>query len=88
MPTLLIARVEAGEAAAAWRHAQEYRAQPQAASQAVVLLREAASLTGSRSPRTGPKPYRQGDAHRGPWPAAHHVRYRCTDPPASRAESA
>ncbi|WP_405435521.1 hypothetical protein OG373_02675 [Streptomyces avidinii] len=50
--TLLIAPVEAVEAAAAWHRAQEFRAQAQAADEAAVLLREAAGLTGTRSPGT------------------------------------
>ncbi|MFE1877313.1 hypothetical protein ACFW9N_41790 [Streptomyces sp. NPDC059496] len=44
--TLLIALVEAVEAAAAWHRAQEYRAQAQAAAEAAVLLREAVGLAG------------------------------------------
>ncbi|MFI6006989.1 hypothetical protein ACIA98_42845 [Streptomyces sp. NPDC051366] len=55
MLTFLIALVQAVETAAAWHRAQEHRAQAKAASQAVVLLREAAGLTGTRSPGTGPK---------------------------------
>ncbi|MEJ8642103.1 recombinase family protein [Streptomyces sp. MS1.HAVA.3] len=43
--TLLIALVEAVEAAA-WHRAQEYRAQAQAASQAAVLFRAAAGMHG------------------------------------------
>ncbi|MFI7358070.1 hypothetical protein ACIBTP_29640 [Streptomyces avidinii] len=49
--TLLIALVEAVEAAA-WHRAQEFRAQAQAAAEAAVLLREAAGLAGTRSPGT------------------------------------
>ncbi|MFI8817601.1 MULTISPECIES: mobilization protein [unclassified Streptomyces] len=56
---LLLALVEAAEAAAAWHRAQEYRAQAGAASRAAELLREAVVLTGeppsrrtARTPRT------------------------------------
>ncbi|MFJ6444839.1 mobilization protein [Streptomyces sp. NPDC091649] len=53
---LLIALVEAVEAATAWHRAQNHRAQTTAAARAAVLLREAAALTGapppSRTPRT------------------------------------
>ncbi|MER6320174.1 mobilization protein [Streptomyces sp. NPDC001581] len=52
--TLLIALVEAVEAAADWHRAQEYRAQAKAASEAAVLLREAAGLTGNPPPTTKP----------------------------------
>ncbi|MGW6981824.1 hypothetical protein ACWGE1_20660 [Streptomyces sp. NPDC054932] len=45
--TLLIALVEAVEAAAAWHRAQEFRAQARAAADAAVLLREAAGLAGT-----------------------------------------
>ncbi|MFE5517284.1 hypothetical protein ACFQ9Q_06040 [Streptomyces virginiae] len=50
--TLLIALVEAVEAAADWHRAQEFRAQARAAADAAVLLREAAGLTGTRPPAT------------------------------------
>ncbi|WP_371591657.1 mobilization protein [Streptomyces virginiae] len=50
--TLLIALVEAVEAAAAWHRAQEFRAQAQAAAEAAVLLWEAAGLTGTPPPTT------------------------------------
>ncbi|CAM5561504.1 hypothetical protein GCM10010343_75830 [Streptomyces avidinii] len=64
------------EAAAAWHRAQEFRAQAQAASQAAVLLREAAGLTGTPPAATGHEvAYRPGDAHRGPWPAGGRTRY-------------
>ncbi|MFF1779983.1 hypothetical protein [Streptomyces virginiae] len=45
--TLLIALVEAVEAAADWHRAQEHRAQARAAAEAAVLLRAAAGLTGA-----------------------------------------
>ncbi|MER5966781.1 mobilization protein [Streptomyces sp. NPDC002057] len=55
--TLLTALVEAVEAAADWHRAQAFRAQAKAASQAAVLLREAAGPTGpppsTTKPRTG-----------------------------------
>ncbi|MER6251922.1 hypothetical protein ABT224_11195 [Streptomyces sp. NPDC001584] len=53
--TLLIALVEAVEAAADWHRAQEYRAQAKAALEAAVLLREAAGLTGNPPPTTKPR---------------------------------
>ncbi|WP_046777045.1 hypothetical protein [Streptomyces yangpuensis] len=52
--TLLIALVEAVEAAA-WHRAQEFRAQARAAAEAAVLLRDAAALAGGR-PGAGPEP--------------------------------
>ncbi|WP_405526365.1 hypothetical protein OG592_02490 [Streptomyces avidinii] len=55
--TLLIALVEAVEAAA-WHRAQEFRAQAQAAADAAVLLREAAGLTGTPPPTTKSRPGR------------------------------
>lgn len=48
--TLLIALVEAVEAATAWHRAQEHDAQTRAAAQAAALLREAATLTGAPPP--------------------------------------
>ncbi|MFJ1869391.1 hypothetical protein ACIOD1_32875 [Streptomyces sp. NPDC088097] len=48
--TLLLALVEAVEAAASWHLAQAYRAQARAAADATVLLREAAGLTGAPTP--------------------------------------
>ncbi|GLX41739.1 mobilization protein [Streptomyces roseochromogenus] len=53
--TLLLALVEAVEAAADWHRAQAFRAQAKAASEAAVLLREAAGLTGNLPPATGPR---------------------------------
>ncbi|MFE9469419.1 hypothetical protein ACFYNW_38600 [Streptomyces virginiae] len=53
--TLLIALVEAVEAAADWHRAQEHRAQARAAADAAVLLRDAAALAGTRT-GAGPKP--------------------------------
>ncbi|MEU4732072.1 hypothetical protein [Streptomyces sp. NPDC023588] len=53
--TLLIAFVEAVEAAADWHRAQAYRAQAKAAAEAAVLLREAADLTGAPPPTTKPR---------------------------------
>ncbi|MGW1641569.1 mobilization protein [Streptomyces lavendulae] len=53
--TLLLALVEAVEAAASWHRAQAFRAQAKAASEAAVLLREAAGLTGSLPPATKPR---------------------------------
>ncbi|MGW7440184.1 hypothetical protein [Streptomyces sp. NPDC054849] len=47
--------MEAVEAAADWHRAQEYRAQAKAASEAGVLLREAAGLTGAPLPTTKPR---------------------------------
>ncbi|MBW3709750.1 hypothetical protein DTB58_39000, partial [Streptomyces griseus] len=59
---LLLALVEAVEAATAWHRAQDHRAQTTAAAQAAVLLREAAILTttGARTttPRTSPRTVR------------------------------
>ncbi|MGC5402117.1 mobilization protein [Streptomyces sp. DT20] len=48
---LLLALVEAIDAAATWHRAQKYRAQAKAADQAAVLLREAAGLAGAPPPR-------------------------------------
>ncbi|QRV39041.1 mobilization protein (plasmid) [Streptomyces californicus] len=73
--TLLIALVEAIEAATAWHRAQQHHAQARAAAQAAVLLREAATLTGtppraSRASRTAPNTVRVTPAaERGPAPA-------------------
>ncbi|MGW4510117.1 mobilization protein [Streptomyces sp. NPDC004436] len=53
--TLLIALVEAVEAAADWHRAQEHRAQAKAAAEAAVLLRAAAALTGTPPPTTKPR---------------------------------
>ncbi|MCX4547164.1 mobilization protein [Streptomyces sp. NBC_01565] len=53
--TLLLALVEAVEAAAAWHRAQAFRAQAKAASEAAVLLREAAGLTGAPPPGIKPR---------------------------------
>ncbi|MER6444101.1 hypothetical protein [Streptomyces venezuelae] len=53
--TLLIALVEAVEAAAAWHRAQEHRAQAKAAPEAAVLLRDAAALTGTPPPTAKPR---------------------------------
>ncbi|MEU9377203.1 mobilization protein [Streptomyces sp. NPDC048255] len=53
--TLLIALVEAVEAAADWHRAQAFRAQAKAASEAAVLLREAAGLTGAPPPAAKPR---------------------------------
>lgn len=53
--TLLLALVEAVEAAADWHRAQAFRAQAKAASEAAVLLREAAGLTGASPPDTKPR---------------------------------
>ncbi|MFJ3754468.1 hypothetical protein [Streptomyces rubiginosohelvolus] len=47
---LLIALVEAVEAATAWHRAQHHHAQTRAAAQAAALLREAATLTGAPPP--------------------------------------
>ncbi|MFJ3575852.1 hypothetical protein [Streptomyces rubiginosohelvolus] len=47
---LLIALVEAVEAATAWHRAQEHDAQTRAAAQAAALLREAATLTCTPPP--------------------------------------
>ncbi|WP_329448915.1 hypothetical protein OG906_38320 (plasmid) [Streptomyces sp. NBC_01426] len=48
--TLLLALVEAVEAAVDWHRAQQYRAQAKAACEAAVLLREAVGLTGVPPP--------------------------------------
>ncbi|MFD3681500.1 hypothetical protein [Streptomyces sp. NPDC058613] len=64
--TLLIALVEAVEAAASWHRAQAYRAQAKAAADAAVLLREAVGLTGNRPPTAKPRTGRVArTAHRG-----------------------
>ncbi|WP_073882889.1 hypothetical protein [Streptomyces sp. CB00316] len=68
---LLIALVEAVEAATAWHRAQDHRAQTGAAAQAAVLLREAATLTSTSArtttPRTVPRTVRvMPTAGRGP----------------------
>ncbi|MET8709295.1 hypothetical protein [Streptomyces californicus] len=70
--TLLIALVEAIEAATAWHRAQQHHAQARAAAQAAALLREAATLTGTppRASRTAPRTVRVTPAaERGPAPA-------------------
>ncbi|MEU6902749.1 hypothetical protein [Streptomyces virginiae] len=66
--TLLIALVEAVEAAATWHRAQEHRAQAKAAAGAAVLLREAAGLTGTPPP-DDEAAHRSSGAYAGPWPA-------------------
>ncbi|MFJ3608791.1 hypothetical protein ACIPVA_39115 [Streptomyces anulatus] len=55
---LLLALIEAIEAATAWHRAQHHRAQTTAAAQAAVLLREAADLTTTGAPArtTTPRP--------------------------------
>lgn len=53
--TLLLALVEAVEAAADWHRAQAFRAQAKAASEAAVLLRQAAGLTGAPPPAAKPR---------------------------------
>ncbi|NEC43483.1 mobilization protein [Streptomyces sp. SID8016] len=55
---LLIALVEAVEAATAWHRAQHHDAQTRAASQAAALLREAATLTGTPPPTRNSRPSR------------------------------
>ncbi|MFD7417881.1 hypothetical protein [Kitasatospora purpeofusca] len=70
---LLLALVEAIEAATAWHRAQHHRAQTTAAAQAAVLLREAADLTTTpartTTPRTSPRTVRVTPApERGPVP--------------------
>ncbi|WP_369019661.1 hypothetical protein ABZ326_00005 [Streptomyces californicus] len=70
--TLLIALVEAIEAATAWHRAQQHHAQARAAAQAAALLREAATLTGTppRASRTAPRTtWVTPAAERGPAPA-------------------
>ncbi|MBD3543859.1 mobilization protein [Streptomyces sp. JV180] len=73
--TLLIALVEAIEAATAWHRAQQHHAQARAAAQAAALLREAATLTStppraSHASRTAPNTVRVTPAaERGPAPA-------------------
>ncbi|WP_439081494.1 mobilization protein [Streptomyces sp. WL006] len=57
--TLLIALVEAIEAATAWHRAQQHHdAQTRAAAQATALLREAATLTGTPPPTRNSRPSR------------------------------
>ncbi|MET8661372.1 mobilization protein [Streptomyces griseus] len=51
---LLIALIEAVEAATAWHRAHDHHAQATAAAQAAVLLREAADLTGTPARTTTP----------------------------------
>ncbi|MFE1788053.1 hypothetical protein ACFW7J_06585 [Streptomyces sp. NPDC059525] len=51
--TLLVALVEAVEAARLWHEAQQYRAQAKAALEAGRLLREAAAAAGAPPSRTG-----------------------------------
>ncbi|MFD3940503.1 mobilization protein [Streptomyces sp. NPDC058611] len=64
--TLLIALVEAVEAAGDWHRAQAYRAQAKADADAAVLLREAAGLTGTPPPAVKPRPARPARTpHRG-----------------------
>ncbi|MEV6477708.1 mobilization protein [Streptomyces sp. NPDC051657] len=53
---LLLALIEAVEAATAWHRAQHHRAQTTAAAQAAVLLREAAALAGAPARTTTPRP--------------------------------
>ncbi|MFJ9891608.1 mobilization protein [Streptomyces sp. NPDC091287] len=70
---LLLALIEAVEAATAWHRAQNHRAQTTAAARAAVLLREAAALTGAPArttpPRTSPRTVRVTPAPaRGPAP--------------------
>ncbi|MEU8102062.1 mobilization protein [Streptomyces rubiginosohelvolus] len=55
---LLIALVEAVEAATAWHRAQHHDAQTRAAAQAAALLREAATLTGAPPPTRNSRPSR------------------------------
>ncbi|WP_050497920.1 hypothetical protein [Streptomyces griseus] len=55
---LLIALVEAVEAATAWHRAQHHDAQTRAAAQAAALLREAATLTGTPPPTRNSRPSR------------------------------
>ncbi|NED23671.1 hypothetical protein, partial [Streptomyces anulatus] len=68
---LLLALVEAIEAATAWHRAQHHHAQTTAAARAAALLREAAALTGAPTrttvPRTAPRTVRVTPApERGP----------------------
>ncbi|WP_406119369.1 hypothetical protein [Streptomyces anulatus] len=72
---LLLALVEAIEAATAWHRAQHHRAQTTAAAQAAALLRQAADLTTTGTPahttasRTTPRTVRVTPApERGPAP--------------------
>ncbi|MDJ0386356.1 mobilization protein [Streptomyces sp. G-G2] len=60
--TLLLALVEAVEAAASWHRAQAFRAQAKAAAEAAVLLREAAGLTGAPPPTAKPRTTRTARA--------------------------
>ncbi|MFJ1804423.1 mobilization protein [Streptomyces sp. NPDC088180] len=53
---LLLALIEAIDAATAWHRAQDHRAQTTAAAQAAVLLREAADLTTTGARTTTPRP--------------------------------
>ncbi|MYR14544.1 mobilization protein, partial [Streptomyces sp. SID724] len=52
---LLIALIEAVEAATAWHRAHDHHAQATAAAQAAALLREAADLTGTPARTTTPR---------------------------------
>ncbi|MFI9014074.1 mobilization protein [Streptomyces griseus] len=65
---LLIALIEAVEAATAWHRAHDHHAQATAAAQAATLLREAATLTGTTTPPRAPsRTVRVTPApHRGP----------------------
>ncbi|MFB8050693.1 hypothetical protein [Streptomyces rubiginosohelvolus] len=85
--TLLIALVEAVEAATAWHRPQHHHAQTRAAAQAAALLREAATLTSTAThPQLPAVPgraaHRTGDTRRRAWPRPARVRYRCTSPTA------
>ncbi|MDQ0693568.1 hypothetical protein [Streptomyces sp. W4I9-2] len=66
---LLLALVEAIEAATAWHRAQNHRAQTTAAARAAVLLREAATLTTTGARTATPRTVRVTPAaERGPAP--------------------
>lgn len=68
--TLLLALVEAVEAARLWHEAKEYRAQARAAADAGLLLREAAVAAGAPAAGTGrATPSRTRAAGRGPAPS-------------------
>ncbi|MFJ6784698.1 hypothetical protein [Streptomyces yangpuensis] len=76
--TLLVALVEAVEAARLCHEAQAYRAQAKAAADAGRLLREAAAAAGAPPSRPGPDGVSVTD--RGPWPDPALCRYRCATP--------
>ncbi|MCF3181387.1 hypothetical protein IPZ70_15775 [Streptomyces polychromogenes] len=78
--TLLVALVEAVEAARLWHEAQAHRAQAKTAADAGRLLREAAAAAGAPASRPGPArpgPRSARVTDGGPWPDRARCRYRC-----------